>query len=271
MNLKFKRADRVLTALFGIPYVLMFLLVFIFKFTLESAEEDEAIVFMMMLMGGLGVIYLCAEGIRLSSPLFGLCAGAIIALPVAIIPWIIEDFDSLLLVLGLLTILAPTAAGSAGFSWLAGWLKRQSQVAKETGSQIEQPRGVLVGIGGWLILPAIGFALGPAIWIIGLFIEIDREVPGFIIVCYAVLLAFGCFLTYSFFTKRRWTPVLMFTYLLLAPALLATKTMVYASCRGELKDLVPGIIASCVLSILAACIWIPYFAISKRVQATFVK
>jgi len=136
----------------------------------------------------------------------------------------------------------------------------------------------LVGIGGWLILPAIWFVLGPIIEVVNLIVafemysDVARAGYGGIFrlefFWSLVLLVFEIYAAILFFGKKSNAPsaiIMLIIVTLVASSVffvngLAAGTDVFAIETG--KQLVRNIIR--------AAIWIPYFKVSKRVQATFV-
>ncbi len=147
----------------------------------------------------------------------------------------------------------------------------------EPGLQLANPE--LSGIGGWLILPAIGLILSPIMYIVfivltltGLENAAEQGYGGYIGLCVTVqccLLVFIVVVAFYFFGKQKAAPrlmiILMITNLVLSVILLlaAFGTGEGMFIAGGVKDLAKGIIGS--------LIWIPYFLISKRVKATFVR
>ncbi len=137
----------------------------------------------------------------------------------------------------------------------------------------------LAGIRGWLILPAIGFVLGPVIWVVSLIASLamfsdvaDAGHGGLFALEILVSLGLLSFLIYTvilFFRKKRKAPsmiiALAITNLVVSGLLLVIELGVGAEAFAiqSGKALLRGVIS--------AAIWIPYFKISKRVKATFVQ
>jgi Protein of unknown function (DUF2569) len=137
----------------------------------------------------------------------------------------------------------------------------------------------LVGIGGWLMFPAIGLVLSCILSIIG-FITCIAMFQGVADAGFGGYFALNVFLVqpgliiflfvaaFMFFGKKKSTPAVMIALmatgivvsLVLMIIAIGMEAEVFAI--GEGKDLVRGIIG--------AAIWIPYFTVSKRVKATFV-
>ena len=136
----------------------------------------------------------------------------------------------------------------------------------------------LSGIGGWLILPAIGLILGLILSFVGIALslsqvsEIIDEYEGIFVlnlVADFVMTIFLLFAAIVFFGKRKIAPAVMISLMvanivvcgLLSAINIGADAEIFAIAYG--KGLVKGIIGS--------AIWIPYFCVSKRVKATFVK
>ena len=146
---------------------------------------------------------------------------------------------------------------------------------------------VKAGIGGWLLLTSvrIPYSLYKDLWPI--FSEghwetltaptssayhpywaplLIFETVGNVLLVVLTLVA-----AYFFFRKLRYAPRIMIAWLAFILAFIATDFFV--------ADLVPAVAAQndtesareLVRAAIGAAIWIPYFAMSKRVKATFVK
>ncbi len=134
------------------------------------------------------------------------------------------------------------------------------------------------GIGGWLIFPAIGLVLGgiAMAWAICQdFILIDSSraaSPGVHnaliaeIVLNCGMLLFQGYVAFAFFSRRRTVPALMIALIL---AHLLARIIDSAIVSLEVGPS-PGVVFSAVRPLMAAAIWVPYFLLSRRVQATFV-
>ena len=143
----------------------------------------------------------------------------------------------------------------------------------------------LKGIRGWLILPAIGVVLNPIGLLAALVQSCDilndpfaehvyEQYPGlqglvtFELVINWVLLGLSIWLAVSFFKKRSYAPTLYISYILIR--ILINVILLAGSSVVLDGELVVQQGAWTVASVIAACIWIPYFRVSKRVRATFV-
>lgn len=157
-------------------------------------------------------------------------------------------------------------------------------------AQIGGPRG----LGGWLILPAIGLILSPVRLLVSLIndlLPIFQEgyweiltTPGsdayhpfwapfimFEVVGNLFFTVFSIALIILFFTKSYRFPKLMITYLL--------SNLLFVVGDFFLVDLIPGIgeetefeaLGEIAKISVSVAIWVPYFLVSKRVKNTFVK
>lgn len=138
-------------------------------------------------------------------------------------------------------------------------------------------------LGGWLMCPAIGFILAP-LWIVGdikllytitpknagnvalatpglaidiiyLILRVVTVVPFFILLVVTAVL---------FFSRSRYAPAAMIT-LLVANVVL---TGVLTGMPGSVGPMLGADLAG---PILVACVWIPYWSVSKRVKVTFLR
>jgi hypothetical protein len=152
----------------------------------------------------------------------------------------------------------------------------EASEAAATASSAVDPK--LVGIGGWLVLPAIGFVLGPIIGVVGLivafalFSDIARAGYGGI---YALELVeqvgFLGFLPYAatrLFGKRANAPRVFITFLL--ASLGASVVLLVIELGAGAEEFALETSKQLVREVISAAIWIPYFRVSKRVKATCV-
>jgi hypothetical protein len=135
----------------------------------------------------------------------------------------------------------------------------------------------LAGIGGWLILPAIGLILGSVLGGVGLMMLLgalsDAATAGYGSSVIAELAINGCmyalllFSTVRFFGKKRDAPTLLIAFL---AATIATSVLllIFHSINGA-APFVTGSVTQLVRAIVSAAVWIPYFRVSERVKATF--
>jgi len=139
----------------------------------------------------------------------------------------------------------------------------------------------LVGIGGWLILPAIGLAVSPFRSAHGIFIDSKvlfsgqfqtvlatrsgfAEVLMFELINNSALLIAAAILNILLYRKKKVFPTLMVIFLVgNAILMLADHLMViHLALQTDSGDLIR--------SIAGCAIWIPYFFLSRRVKLTFV-
>jgi hypothetical protein len=136
----------------------------------------------------------------------------------------------------------------------------------------------LNGIGGWLILPAIGLVLGPIIGVIGLFASLgmynDVARAGYggvyaleLIVLFA-LLVFTIYAAIKFFGKMKDAPKIMI--ILYSISIFASLVLLDVELSAGDEEFAVETRKQLVRDIVTAAIWIPYFNVSKRVKATFV-
>jgi Protein of unknown function (DUF2569) len=136
----------------------------------------------------------------------------------------------------------------------------------------------LVGIGGWLVLPAIGFVLGPVIGIVMLVVAVglyggvaDAGFGGLYALELLVDVGLLVFLIYAairFFGKQRNAPSTIIALLIAGLVSSGVLIMIELGAGAEPFAIESG--KQFVRSIIAAGIWIPYFKVSRRVRATFV-
>lgn len=151
-----------------------------------------------------------------------------------------------------------------------------------------------VGIGGWLILVVLGLVLNPLLITKSLIVDFlplftqgtweQLTTPGtgayhpfwqplllFEIGSNLCLMALAIICLVHLFRKSHRTPKLMISYL--------TAQAIVVVIDFFLGDLIPTVAAQSgteevkgmVRALAAAAVWIPYFCVSKRVKATFVR
>jgi len=137
------------------------------------------------------------------------------------------------------------------------------------------------GIGGWLILPAIGLILGPILICISFSEFLSEEVQqaaresasiaayvnvvlGGQVVLLLILIVTGLL----FFSKNKAAPN-FYIFLLVAGVVFSIVSYVVGTDTG-IKEVTEEDLRGIRRSISGAMIWIPYFLVSKRVKNTFV-
>ena len=145
-------------------------------------------------------------------------------------------------------------------------------------SSVEDIDQELVGIGGWLILHAIGFVLGPIVGVYELVVSLSNYSKaakagygGIYIIEPVVFIGLFCFFVYIailFFRKKSNLPGTFITFFIVS--IFASGLLLVIELNTEAKIFLEGIELWFVKAIIRAAIWIPYFIVSKRVKATFV-
>ena len=136
----------------------------------------------------------------------------------------------------------------------------------------------LVGIGGWLVLPAIGFVLGPIIGVfslgaaVGLFSDVANAGYGGLysmeLFVQVGLLVFLIYAATRFFRKKSDAPSTIIALLLVSLVASGLLLLIELGAGAEEFAIESG--KQLVRDAIGAAIWIPYFRASKRVKATFV-
>lgn len=157
-------------------------------------------------------------------------------------------------------------------------------MADQTKAGAAAPEPQFVGIGGWLILPAIGFVGGSISGVAGLIVSLalfsERAAAGYGIIYaleFLVFLALLAFLIYTatrFFGKKSDAPVNCVALFILS---LVASFMLLVIKLGAGAE-VPAIENVAQLfgwiqyfgGMASAAIWIEYFNVSERVKSTFV-
>lgn len=135
----------------------------------------------------------------------------------------------------------------------------------------------LVGIRGWLIIPAMGL-VGAVIGSVGLLIiplvmffdhmpyPDSKTLVAFVLLALAIGLAlFVVYAASQFFKKKRNAPSVMVAMILMSTGASILICLLAINTRDQNEMLV-----RLAMQIVAAAVWIPYFKTSKRVKATFV-
>lgn len=147
----------------------------------------------------------------------------------------------------------------------------------EPGAEGVDPK--LVGIGGWLILPAIGLVLGPLVGLIGLLVlvslfpQLSAEGHGGVltaeILAGLVLVLLQVYAATRFFGKKRNLPAVM--TVLYAAGVAAAGILLAIELTAGAQEFATESGKQLARAMMAAVVWVPYFHLSKRVQATFVR
>jgi hypothetical protein len=145
---------------------------------------------------------------------------------------------------------------------------------------ITYPLNAPSGIGGWLILPAIGLILSPLMMVLTIQQNlsllnqteaIQRVYPGLHAAIVgetlitAALLGFSIYVAVIFFKTKRELPKMITILLIANLVLMAIDAFWVSSIIGKATG-----VREVVRAVIAACVWIPYFNSSQRVKATFV-
>ena len=149
---------------------------------------------------------------------------------------------------------------------------------EQIGASVEAIDQELAGIGGWLILPVIGFAMGliyfPAMLTVSLSMYSKVAWAGYGSIHAIepiVLTGLLCFMLYTatlFFRKKSSTPA---TFIALIIAGLVTGVLLFViELNTEIDVFAINTVEWLIKGIIKAAICIPYFRVSKRVKATFV-
>lgn len=145
----------------------------------------------------------------------------------------------------------------------------------------------LEGISGWLILPAIGLVLSPFV-ILATIVTVNipflfssryqtffeshpafEAVGVFELATNVIFVSSVFLLNFLFFTRRKQLPACMIGYLVLQLCVM-TIDLVVVQALSPNANLASGY-TGMARSFVAAAIWIPYFLVSRRVKATFVR
>jgi len=172
--------------------------------------------------------------------------------------------------------------GNERFKELPAWIGARRQAEKgstPTKGTSEPFVQSLVGIGGWLILPAIGLVLSSFVAPIGLIAglaQMDNRYAAYSVPAMLVNAGFCLWIwiaTARFFGKAASAPATLIQ--LMAARVIASIVLfgLGMAVVGSTDPLVVVVLLkgnNFVAQGIAAAIWIPYFTISKRVKATFV-
>jgi hypothetical protein len=161
----------------------------------------------------------------------------------------------------------------------AGAQHPEPEARVKEGQDMMNESARIVGIGGWLILPAIGLVISPVLGVIGLAVSLatlkaryaEYSIPSLIV--NAALVVWLCVISVQFFKKKRSLPRNIIQFMIwrsVASLLLFMLGILVVGSTDELFLLRLLRANNFIAQGIAAAIWIPYFMLSKRVRATFV-
>lgn len=159
---------------------------------------------------------------------------------------------------------------------------------------MDSPNNEPKGIGGWLVLPALGLIITPFRMGFQLFNDVlpaltpetwngltKPESPtyhplwgtliGFEVIANMALFVFTLWLTWLFFTKSKRVPKLFIAWLLSLAAVQTIDYLLVAQISAAAAPSDKEGIKELARAIINAAIWIPYFIKSKRVKNTFTE
>lgn len=133
-----------------------------------------------------------------------------------------------------------------------------------------------VGIGGWLILPAIGLILSPILNLITFGNEVEllgkfsysdyHSLITFEVIYLALLVIFQIYTAFKFYTKKMDAPKLV-TLMLIVNFIGTAIIALWLEMMGNLSN---EISMNVLKAFFAAAVWVTYFKRSLRVMNTFV-
>ena len=136
----------------------------------------------------------------------------------------------------------------------------------------------IVGIRGWLFLPAIGFFLGPIISVVsiiaafGLFSRVQSAGYGGVyaleLVVEVGMFAFLIYCAIRFFGKKSNAPSAIIALFIASIGASVLLIIIELAAGAEIFATATG--KQLIREVIGAAIWIPYFRNSRRVKATFV-
>lgn len=151
----------------------------------------------------------------------------------------------------------------------------------------------LEGIRGWLVLPAIGVALSPLVAVVTLAMGLDAYslaswnalgTPGgdsyhalwiplllFELTVALGLLVLSVLVAVLFFQRRRRAPLLYVVLMATSVAAALLSLIVTARIPGAFEAITEQEWKDLARTAIAACVWIPYFLVSRRVRSTFIR
>lgn len=136
----------------------------------------------------------------------------------------------------------------------------------------------LTGIGGWLVLPAIGMIVSPLVNIYNMAVTAEalNNAPtrlhaalNFELVTNFLLMIFCIIAAILFYMRKAAAPTTIIAMISTVLILTVVESfMVYEISERLFEEF---LLPELVRSVLVACVWIPYFLNSKRVRLTFTR
>jgi len=172
------------------------------------------------------------------------------------------------------------------------WLYRRYRNAPEEPPPLT-PTG-LVGLQGWLVLPAIGLVFRPFILVVGLWPTlrlvadhpawvtfVDSESGGYIagfvggavaeVLMGCLFAAWSVVLLVQFFGRKRSLPVSLVAYLISFPVWAAIHTVWFRQLPFATQEPLTSDVMDLVKICVPSAVWVPYFLVSRRVKLTFTR
>lgn len=163
-------------------------------------------------------------------------------------------------------LLSPDGAQrcDCGYDFASGEMKASYSKAADLQRRATSAERVPYGIGGWLLLPAVGLIVSIPVVLLEASRSLRSGDAGEVAVVAATVVVVAI-TAVTFFQKRRWAPR-VFIVLLSLDAVLAAVPVILARdpvAAADSRDLARAT--------LSALIWIPYFLVSRRVKSTFTE
>ena len=134
------------------------------------------------------------------------------------------------------------------------------------------------GIGGWLILPAVGLVVGPVFGVIGVVYALNlyslAQNSGYGTMYFLELsvnmgaIIFGVYTAMNFFGKKRAVPTIFIAWLTACIVARGALMVIEFGAGAEVLAVESG--KKFLRDIVIAALWIPYLKLSTRVKLTFV-
>jgi hypothetical protein len=286
MKLVMHKLDIVMTIILLIAYIPLSILG-----ANQYSSIRESLQIAMVIVGAAYVIWM---GIRYRSPIICAVLGALIPLatfgPVLAFDSFTENLDVMFCAIYVLCGALAGFSLSTFIRWSLNLKPIRTTEDKDV-SDLKTDKQQLIGIEGWLVIPAIGLILNPIISIVLVITKLDykhrlsyRDLVehyvgysafynfGILIEC--LFLFFVLITCYLFFRRKKSTPKVVVSYLI-ARLVVSGIHFLWGILLLSVSD--PLVTISLLRStgligfVIAAGILIPYFKISKRVKATFTE